>query len=173
MKPVTTTTAALLLVLAAGAAFAGGEKCQAAQAAAKQAKSDYAKRCDANAEDCLSKMAVSIRNKGWLGIETQKTESGHYEIVAVSSHSPAQKAGFERGDILIAINGFDLYADDKTALKQAKKSLAVGSEVTYTVKRGRSKETLEATLAEVPQQVMAQWIGEHMLDQHSHIETAS
>ena len=140
MKPITVSTAALLLVLAAGTAFAGGEKCQAAQAAAKQAKSDHGKRCDASAEDCLSAMALSIRNKGWLGIETEKTDSGHYEIVAVSSYSPAQEAGFQRGDILIAINGFDLYAEDKTALKQAKKSLAVGSEVSYTVKRDGSKK---------------------------------
>ena len=41
------------------------------------------------------------------------------------------------------------------------------------MKRDGKKAVVEATLGEVPEQVMAQWIGEHMLDQHAHIEVAS
>jgi predicted metalloprotease with PDZ domain len=162
--------AAVLMAVGAASAFAGGEECdKKAKAAVKAAKAD----CGKSAEECLSAMAAKIQSKGWLGFETEKTAEGHYKVVEVANYSPAQKAGFQKGDILVALNGASLYAEDKSELKKIKSSLAVGSKVTYTVKRDGQKEVVEATLVEVPQQVMAQWIGEHMLDQHAHIEVAS
>lgn len=161
--------AVALMVTGAVAAFAGGERCKAA--AAKQAK--LAADCGQSAEDCLSSMAVKIRSKGWLGIETEKDGYGRYEIARVESGSPAEVAGFRAGDVLLAINSIDLYAEDKSELKKAKQSLSVGSEVSYKIVRDGAKKYLEATLAEVPSRIMAQWIGEHMLDQHAHLEVAA
>lgn len=165
----------VLMAAGAASAFAGGEECEkSAKAKAVQASQKKAdSRCAKSAEECLSAMAAKIQSKGWLGIETEQTADGHYKIVEVANYSPAQKAGFQKGDVLVALNGASLYAEDKAELKKIKSSLAVGSKVSYTVKRDGRKQVVEATLAEVPQQVMAQWIGEHMLDQHAHIEVAS
>lgn len=163
--------AVAVLVGTAGGALAGGEKCAKA-AQAKQAKMEKG-RCGKSAEECVSAMAAKIQSKGWLGIETEKTADGHYAVAAVESYSPAQKAGFKKGDVLVALNGVSLYGEDKAALKKVKSGLAVGSSVSYTVKRDGGKAVLEATLAEVPAAVMAQWIGEHMIDQHAHLEVAS
>ena len=148
--------ALVLLVGVAAASFAGGDH-----------------KCDKSAQDCLDKMASHMKAKGWLGIETDKTADGHYAVAAVTPGSPAEAAGFRTGDVLVALNGADLYAEDKTAIKKVKENLAVGSEVRYTVKRAGAKTQLAATLAPVPEAVLAQWIGEHMLDQHSHVRVAA
>jgi hypothetical protein len=39
--------------------------------------------------------------------------------------------------------------------------------VTYTVARAGREQSLEATLAEVPRDVLAKWLGEHVLDHHA------
>lgn len=156
MKSLRWFLALALLFGFAAAGFAGGDH-----------------KCDKSAQDCLDKMAAKLQSKGWLGIETEKTESGAYAVAAVTPGSPAAAAGFRAGDVLVALNGVALDSEDKTALKKVKENLAVGSEVRYTVKRAGEKAQLTATLAAVPEAVLAQWIGEHMLDQHSHVRVAS
>lgn len=122
-------------------------------------------RCDKNAEECLNAMAANYAKHGWLGIETEK-DGDHYRITAVTAGSPAEKAGFRTDDTLVALEGIALAEENKQQLKQIKKSLAVGSEVTYTVARNGSKRQLTATLGQVPHTVLAQWVGEHMLEYH-------
>jgi len=156
MKSLRWFLALVLLVGFAAASFAGGDH-----------------KCDKSAQDCLDKMASHMKAKGWLGIETEKTADGRYAVSAVTAGSPAEQAGFRAGDVLVALNGADLYAEDKTAVKKAKESLAPGSKVKYTVERSGEKTQIAATLAPVPEAVLAQWIGEHMLDQHSHVRVAS
>lgn len=122
--------------------------------------------CDRNAQDCLNAKAAQYAKHGWLGIETEKNEYGGYTITTVVEDSPAEAAGFQPGDVLVAMNGIALEAENKDKLRAAKKSLAVGKEVTYTVKRSGEKRTIAATLGEVPRTVLAQWVGEHMLEHH-------
>ena len=92
------------------------------------------------------------------------------EVVDVLYHQSGQMPwgteGWQQG------RGY-LTVSDPKKIKKVKKGLSIGSNVAYTVKRDDGKHVLEATLAEVPEQVMARWIGEHMLDQHAHIEVAS
>lgn len=140
----------LALVVAAPALFAGGGHHD----------------CDASAQDCLNAKAAQYAKHGWLGIETEKNSYGGYTVTSVSDKSPAAKAGFQPGDVLVAMNGIALKADNKEKLRAAKKSLAVGKRVTYTVKRGGEKRQVTATLGEVPRTVLAQWVGEHMLEHH-------
>lgn len=149
---------ALILVLAfatafAGFAFAGGEEC------AKEGKAAAAKSAD-HAHAAKAKIAKRAKH-GWLGIETEKAENG-YAVAKVHAHSPAAEAGFRSGDVLVALNGIALQAENKEQLKAAKSAMWVGSEVEYTVVRGDAKQTLTATLAPVPEQVLAQWEAEAM-----------
>jgi predicted metalloprotease with PDZ domain len=156
MKSLRLFLALALLLGFAAAGFAGGDH-----------------KCDKSAQDCLDKMAAHMKAKGWLGIETEKTADGRWAVSAVEAGSPAAAAGFRAGDVLLALNGADLYAEDKTAIKKVKEGLAVGSRVQYTVERAGAKAQVAATLAPVPEAVLAQWIGEHMLDQHSHVRVAA
>jgi C-terminal processing protease CtpA/Prc len=135
-----------LLVLAlslvtASAAFAGGEKCahDAKMAAAKTRKAELAAH-------------------GWLGIKTDKDAAGGYRVAAVTPNSPAAQAGFRTGDVLLAVNGAAY--SDKEAVHKAKKECAVGKQVTYKVRRDGAEKTITATLAPVPDEVLAQWMEE-------------
>lgn len=140
-------SALALVVLATGIAYAGGGHGEA----------------HASAESCLSAKAAKIAQRGWLGIETEKAANG-YAITKVYPDSPAARAGFRTGDVLLAVNGARFA--DKEAAKAEKAKLRVGSKVAYTVARGGSEQTVQATLADVPREVMAQWLGEDVLDHH-------
>ncbi|MES1211106.1 MAG: PDZ domain-containing protein [Acidobacteriota bacterium] len=130
-------TLAVSLVTSA-AAFAGGENC------AKEAHNRKAK----------------LAAHGWLGIETDHPAGAQANptVVEVASGSPAEKAGFRKGDVLVALNGVPLKAENKAKIKAAKAGCAVGKTVTYTIQRGGAQQTLTATLAPVPEDVLAKWV---------------
>jgi S1-C subfamily serine protease len=137
-----------LLVLAlslalASAAVAGGEKCahDAKVAAAKTRKAELAAH-------------------GWLGIKTEKDAAGAYRVTAVTANSPAAQAGFRTGDVLLALNGVALTDANHEAVHKAKGECAVGKQVTYKVRRDGAEKTITATLAPVPDAVLAQWLEE-------------
>ena len=119
-KTISLLALALTLALSA-AAFAGGENCEKAAHNAKMAASH-----------------------GWLGIETDKAHT----VVAVAAGSPAEKAGFQKGDVVLALNGVPL--SDTAKVKEAKAHCNVGKTVTYTIQRGGAQQTLTATLAAAP-----------------------
>ena len=151
-----------------GLALAGDQ----GKAAAKN--EHYAKKkCEGKTQDCLDAMAAKLRSKGWLGIETEATDDGHYKVAKIEKDSPAEAAGFQEGDVLLALQGITLSPENKEALKKAKASFGPGSAVSYTVARGNSKQKIAVTLGHVPDVLVAQWIGEHMIDQHAYVRVAS
>ncbi len=130
-------------------------------------------QCTMPAGDCASKMYSKLVHSGWLGIETEKTEKGLVTVKAVVPQSPAQAAGFQPGDVLLAINGIELSDANKEAVMKAKKSLVAGSQATYTVRRQGARKELTATLVAPSRALVAQWIGEHMIAEHASAEVAS
>lgn len=130
-------------------------------------------KCTASTQDCLDKMKAKLGGKPWLGIEMGETDSGHWKVTRVIEGSPAERAGFAAGDVLIALNGIEMSESNKQALKKAKHALAPGSEATYVVKRQGGKVTLKVEFGTVPPEMVAQWIGEHMMEQHSQVKLAS
>ena len=141
-RMVSTLVLALLLSLSSQV-YAGGAEC----AKAEKAKAAHA--------------AVAEKAKhGWLGLELDKSASG-YVVTGVVADSPAESAGFQKGDVLVAFNGIALTDANKDALKKAKTGLSVGSRVTYTVSRAGAQRQIAATLAEVPKEVLAQWEKEY------------
>lgn len=149
MKRIVPILAFALLLTFAGIGLAGdGEHCDTDKAHA-------AKSHSAATEAKVAEWA----KRGWLGVETEKADIG-YRITAVHAASPAEDAGFQAGDVLVAMNGVRLSADNKAAVKAEKKALRPGSEVAYTVVRDGSKRQLAATLAPVPETVLAEWRAE-------------
>ena len=82
-------------------------------------------------------------------------------MTGVKAGSPAEKAGFQKGDVLVAFNGIALTDENKEALKKAKMQNAVGKQVTYTISRAGSERQIAATLAKVPEEVLAEWEKEY------------
>jgi C-terminal processing protease CtpA/Prc len=146
---------ALALVCSFGLYAAAGEK-------AGEKKT----HCTAPTAECAKAMYQKLANSGWLGIETDKSAAGAPTIKAVKAGSPAEAAGFQTGDVLVAINGVEVSDANKEALKAAKKSLVAGSEASYTVMRQGAKKKLTARLVAPPREVLAQWIGDHMIADH-------
>ncbi len=129
--------------------------------------------CTQPTADCVKHLSEKFQSAAWLGIETDKADNGLVSIKGVVAGSPAATAGFEVGDVLLAINGVELSDANKEAIHKMKKSLSAGSEASYTVRRQGAKKNLTAKLVAPPRSVVAQWIGEHMLEDHVSAQVAA
>ena len=126
------------------------------------------KRCDSDAAYCVKYIIENFEGKGWLGVELDYPEGQVPEIVRVLPESPAEEAGLRKGDYLLAFNGVRYATATETALAEAKRALVPGNRFAVTIKRDGRERVLKVTAANVPQSVLAQWIGEHLLYQHRH-----
>jgi len=123
-------------------------------------------KCDKSTQECLDMMAAKMAKKGWLGIELDGSkETGELSVKKVVSDSPAEKAGLKAGDVLVAMDGVAFANDaNKEKLEKMWQSMTPGKKVTYTVSRYGKKQEVTATLAKLPNEILAQWIGNHMLE---------
>jgi len=130
-------------------------------------------KCEGNPDDCAKKMEQKLAQKAWLGISYDTDEKGRWVVSAVEPGSPAQKAGFEKGDVMLAVDGVEYSKENKAELKAVYAKLKPGSEATYVVSRRGGKVKLHATLSHVPEELQAKWIAEHMAKSHSETQMAS
>ena len=129
--------------------------------------------CKASTQECLNKMVAKYQQKGWLGVETEKADNGRWAISKVYPDSPAAKAGFKPGDVFISMNGVEMTKENKEALSKVKHAIGPGSDVNYVVKRQGGKVKLNAHLGNIPNAVIAEWVGEHMIKDHAATRMAS
>jgi len=129
-------------------------------------------KCTADTQTCLNMMAEKLANKGWIGVELDSDEeTGALTIKVVVEDSPAQAAGFKSGDKLVAINGIVFAEADEQEMKKAWSGMVPGKTVTCTLGRNGKEKEVAVTLAKLPEDVMAKWIGGHMLE-HATMATA-
>lgn len=152
-----------LVAIAIGLAFAG---------TFTLAGGDH-KKCPMPLQECIERMSSSLKTSGWVGIEYDDAlADGGYRIVTVVPASPAEKAGLRPGDFLYALNGVPFAKDNRAELAKARKEWKPGQSVTYTIKREGVDREIQLTLAPMPADVMARWIGEHMAS-HAAAERAT
>jgi S1-C subfamily serine protease len=133
---------------------------------AADAGGGHGKCTEGTSQAALEQRVEKMKAHGWLGIDTDNNAAGAYVVKSVAAGSPAAQAGFRPGDVLVAFNGVALTADNMEAVKKAKAGNAPGKQVSYTVRRDGAERQLTATLAPVPREVLAQWLGEHLIDEH-------
>ena len=143
-----------LLIIAVGGTFAG----------APILAGDATRKCTMPLQECLDRMSASLKSTGWVGIEFDNSTvtEGGYRVERVVPGSPAAHAGLQPGDILYALNGVRIAQEKHEALAAAHKEWKPGQSVTYTIKREGVDREITLTLAPMPADVMARWIGEHM-----------
>ena len=149
---------ALCAVLAAAPLLGGGDS----------------KKCTMPVQQCIDRMSENLKTTGWVGIEYDDgmLSGGGYRISKVVDDSPAAKAGLQPGDVLFALNGVRFAKDNNAALAAARKEWKPGQSVRYTIKREGVDREIQLTLAPMPADVMARWIGEHMAS-HAAAERAT
>jgi C-terminal processing protease CtpA/Prc len=138
-----------LVILIAVPALAGGDH----------------KKCTASTQECLDKMAQKFANAGWLGVEYEPIEGkGYWKLEKVVAGSPAEKAGLEAGQVILAINGVSLGTDNKDEFKKVKTAWQPGTEMTLVVKTSAGKQEIHATLGKMPEERIAMYVGNHMME---------
>lgn len=159
--------APLAMFALASSALAGGPDCEKHAKNAAYAASN--KGCTVSKEECAKHMATA-KNNGWLGIQYDHTEDGTSVVKDVVKGSPAEKAGFQSGDVLYALNGIEMNDANADRVKTTWKSLKPGSTVNYTVKRAGAAKDLTATLGKMPDDVYEAMVAGHMKE---HVAVAS
>ena len=141
-----------LALLVAVPAFSGGDH----------------EKCTYKTQDCLNYMATKFKSNGWVGVEIDMDDkSKTLTIIKVIPGSPAEAAGMEPGDKWLAVNGVRYSDGDEEALKKAKKGWKPGQSVNYTIQRNGTDREVTLTLAPMPADVLAKFIGQHMLEHAS------
>ena len=120
------------------------------------------KKCEKPVQDCLNSMVTELKSTGFIGVEidTDK-ETGTYKVKKVIEGTPAEKAGIQHGDVLFAIDGIQFTKKNHEAISKVKKP---GKQVTCTIKRNGAKREIKMTLVPMPADLMAKYIGEHMME---------
>lgn len=129
-------------------------------------------KCTYPIQECLDHMSARLKSSGWVGIEFDDS-CVPYKIMRVVPGSPAENAGLMAGDFLYALNGVPLGKENEAALAKARKEWKPGQSVTYTIRREGVDREITLTLAPMPADVMAKWIGDHMMQHVASERTAS
>ena len=131
---------------------------------------DYGK-CTSGTQECLDMMAQKLKNKGWIGVELN-SESGQLVIAKVVTESPAEEAGLEEGDILFAVAGVEYNEENQEKLGKIRDEMTPGKTFTFIIlKNGKKEKEVNIVLGNLPDDVLAQWVGSHMID-HATAEQA-
>jgi putative serine protease PepD len=84
----------------------------------------------------------------YLGVQIGDAPNGGAQVGAVTSGSPADKAGLQKGDVITAVDGKSVASAN--ALTVAVGSHAVGDKVELTIQRNGTTKTITATLGSRP-----------------------
>jgi serine protease Do len=102
--------------------------------------------------------------RGWLGVQIQSltpdmaaslgagTEKGAI-VASVVDNSPAEKAGFHQGDVILSLNGTNI--DDSRDLTRKVASLLAGDRANFQVLRDGKRQSLTALIAKRDEQQLA------------------
>jgi S1-C subfamily serine protease len=133
-KLLAASSLAVLALALAAPAFAGGDCMGHASATTADAHGS----CGA------------AHSAAWAGAWLERSASGTLKVADVAKGSPAAKAGLKSGDVVVAVNGYDLSSSEARATCASKADCSVGSSVTYTVKRGHSTKDIKLKLEKMP-----------------------
>ena len=126
--------------------------------------------CSHETQVCLDYLA-NMGSKGYAGIDLEASDDhGKMTVSEVVAGAPADKAGIKVGDVLMAIEGISV--SEEGAMHQIQAKMTPGNTVSFTVSRNGKEKNGKVTLVNMPDEVHAQLVGEHML-MHSSVEVAS
>ncbi|MCB1049580.1 MAG: PDZ domain-containing protein [Acidobacteria bacterium] len=123
-------------------------------------------KCSVDTQTCLNLMVEKMSHKGWLGVYVETDGEKGPIIIKVMQDSPAERAGFKAGDILVGINGYR-YAEKSPELQAQYLKAIPGNEATYLVDREGQEMEVKVVFGVWPEDLMYQHIGKHMATYHA------
>jgi S1-C subfamily serine protease len=143
MKRTLVAAAVAVFALAAVApAFAGGASCSHSSASLTSSEGS-----------CHGKSATSAWSGAWL----QRSSSGAVVVADVAKGSPAAKGGLKKGDVVLAVNGYNIADSKEAAMCASRADCTVGKTVAYTVQRGSSTKSVKVKLEKLPDDAAARY----------------
>jgi C-terminal processing protease CtpA/Prc len=125
------------------------------------------KHCSYKVEDCVQTMKEEFSQRGWVGINMEPDEeAGGVVLTWIAPDSPAEAAGLKKGDLLTSLNGVPYSEANEGELKIEYKSFRPGKTVTFGIERNGEAMEVTAELEPIPEDILAKWIGEHVLHAH-------
>ena len=123
-------------------------------------------KCPHTTQECLDYMATKLRDRGWVGISYEMDDTrGGLDVRRVIASSPAQKAGILEGDLILSLNGVRFAGEaNQDAMKKNADLMKPGNTITYRLLRNGKELDVKVTLAPMPDDVLAQLVGMHMLE---------
>lgn len=122
--------------------------------------------CNMTPAECEQWMRTHYKDHGWLGV-TMNCETAQPTITHVADDSPAQKAGFQVGDVLTSINGVEFTAENEAKVSEIMQNgFKIGEKVKYTASRNGETVKLTAKLVKVDDAMLNQMIATHVADMH-------
>ena len=97
-------------------------------------------------------------------------ESGRTTLSRVFEDSPAEAAGLQVGDVLLELNGEAYTHDNEDKLRKIYYGMRPGDTLSYTIERAGEQMEIVVELGRVPDHLIAQWIGMHLLEDHAEAE---
>lgn len=144
-----TIALASLVLLLSATVFAGGK----------------GEKCKQPVQTCLNEMVLKLKQTGFIGVELDQGKNKEVLIVSkVIEGSPAEKAGIRVGDELYALNGIRYNKENDDAINKVK---VPGNTVACTIRRNGNNREFQLTLVPMPADLMAKYIGEHMMEHAS------
>jgi len=126
--------------------------------------------CKMKAEECSDMMKKNMSTRGWLGIGMDSSDDEKMTVTKIFPGSPAEKAGFQVGDKIVSINGVECNEKNEEKIHGLMKDAKIGDKVTYVVSRGSENLTIEATLAKITDEALAEKIDSHMKEDHKMVK---
>lgn len=126
----------------------------------------HAEKCAAEASVCIREMAANLKKRGWIGIEWEKADPRPV-ISHVVAGSPADQGGVRVGDTVMAFDGVSTDEKEEVIWAAMKRSLVPGKVLRLAVVRDGKPLDLEVELVAVPDHIVAQWVGMHVLEHHA------
>lgn len=131
-------------------------------------------KCEHDATICARDMAAVWKKRGWMGITFDYDKKTDQVVLEkVFEGSPAEAAGLEVGDVLLVINDIDYVDENMKEVKEAYKGMRPGGKMTYEIERDGERLEIVVTIGEIPDYIVAQWVGKHMLAYHPAEEAAA
>jgi C-terminal processing protease CtpA/Prc len=115
-------------------------------------------------QELIREMVEEMRSRAWVGIEMRvDSDTNTRKVVRVVDGSPAEAAGFRKGDLLYAREGVRFSPENAKRIWREHHASRPGDRVVYTVLRDDKPLDLEVELCEIPERVLMQWVGLNMM----------